>query len=263
MFTSTVFTCCSRFERRSPFQRHSNPQCTRPRRQLQPRARNALSAGRAIPSRQLHGRTWPLKLMTGKNEAMVHVTTVATGQDGTKEGSFSYDCPEVTPNSPIYFYQFTSGGTPNVTWTTRFTIAAADGSSTPATLKETDGSGALYGTGALVDPSTAVAPPTFNTTGGSSAGSSASSAGDSGSSASASLPPSVPSSGSGSGGSTKPSSTGAQTSPPANSKSASVSSSPPNPSASGAAVALGAIDQRMWPFAAALTACAMAFTILL
>jgi hypothetical protein len=207
-----------------------------------------------------------IELMTGKNEAMVHVTTVATGQDGTKEGSFSYDCPEVTPNSPIYFYQFTSGGTPNVTWTTRFTIAAADGSSTPATLKETDGSGALYGTGALVDPSTAVAPPTFNTTGGSSAGSSASSAGDSGSSASPSLPPSVPSSGSGSGGSTKPSSTGAtgaQTSPPANSKSASVSPSAPNPSASGAAVALGAIDQRMWPFAAALTACAMAFTILL
>ncbi|KAJ7355737.1 hypothetical protein DFH08DRAFT_853402 [Mycena albidolilacea] len=207
-----------------------------------------------------------IELMTGKNEAMVHVTTVATGQDGTKDGTFSYDCPEVTPNSPIYFYQFTSGGTPVVAWTTRFTIAAADGSSTPATLKETDGSGALYGTGALVDPSTAVAPPTFNTTGGSSAGSSASSAGNSGSSAgntgsSASLPPSVPSSGSS--GSTKPSSTGAQTSPPANSKVASVSGSAPNPSASGAAVALGAIDQRMWPFAAALTACAMAFMILL
>jgi hypothetical protein len=53
-----------------------------------------------------------IELMTGKNEAMVHVTSqlyfapapichltiriaVATGQDGTKEGSFSYDCPEV------------------------------------------------------------------------------------------------------------------------------------------------------------------------
>ncbi|KAJ7190549.1 hypothetical protein GGX14DRAFT_507186, partial [Mycena pura] len=93
-----------------------------------------------------------IELMTGKNEAMVHLTTVATGQDGTKDGTFNYTCPQVNPNSPIYFYQFTAPGTSDIGWTGRFTIAAANGSSTPATeTEQADGQTVQWGTGALVN----------------------------------------------------------------------------------------------------------------
>ncbi|KAF8196889.1 hypothetical protein K438DRAFT_1585844 [Mycena galopus ATCC 62051] len=208
-----------------------------------------------------------IQLMTGPNEAMVPVTTVATGQDGTVAGTFDYTCPQVTPNSAIYFYQFVSGGTPNITWTTRFTIAAADGSSTNATLSEkaSDGTTVFYGTGALVDPSTAVPPPTFdatNTTTTSSSGTTGS--GSNSASASAPSAPSNPSgtasTPSGTSGTSKSS---AVPSSPAKSNSA-ANSSAPSPSQSGSsAVAVGPIDTRIWPFVAALTACAMTFTILL
>ncbi|KAJ7626275.1 hypothetical protein DFH06DRAFT_597948 [Mycena polygramma] len=208
-----------------------------------------------------------IELMTGPNEAMIHVTTVAQNQDGSVAGTFDYTCPEVTPNSPIYFYQFSSGGTADLTWTGRFTIAGADGSSTPATETETgsDGTPVLWGKGALTDPSTAVAAPNFNSTSGSSASGGASASG--GSSASASVPvlpsssaPTASSAAPASGAATRAAST-AKSSTPASSG----SSSAPQTSGSSAAVALGpmVMDTRMWPFAAALTACAMAFTILL
>ncbi|KAJ7355735.1 hypothetical protein DFH08DRAFT_955194 [Mycena albidolilacea] len=109
-----------------------------------------------------------IELMTGSSSAMITLAsmcrfpstsllhlfivgiTVATGQDGTKAGTFEYECPEVYPPSPIYFYQFTAAGTSDIIWTTRFTIAGADGSSIPAT--ETDEQGAPYGNGKLVPP---------------------------------------------------------------------------------------------------------------
>ncbi|KAJ6605800.1 hypothetical protein B0H10DRAFT_2161982 [Mycena sp. CBHHK59/15] len=193
-----------------------------------------------------------IELMTGPNEAMVHITTVATGQDGTVAGTFDYTCPEVTPNSPIYFYQFTSGGTSNFTWTGRFTIAAADGSSTPATeTEQSNGQTVSYGTGALVDPSTAVAAPTFNSSSsGSASGAASSSASAGGSSAAAST-------------SAKASITrSAATTPLA---SASSSGSAASPSGSNAAMAMGSMvdGMHMWQAVVALTASAMAFTILL
>ncbi|KAJ6581074.1 hypothetical protein B0H19DRAFT_1113520 [Mycena capillaripes] len=97
--------------------------------------------------------TWndmTIELMTGSNTAMILLTTVAQHQDGSTAGVFDYPCPEVTPNSPIYFYQFSAPGTSELTWTTRFTIAGADGSSTPA--KENDG-GVPFGNGQLVGSS--------------------------------------------------------------------------------------------------------------
>jgi len=207
-----------------------------------------------------------IQLMTGPNEAMVPVTTVTTGQDGTVAGSFDYTCPQVTPNSAIYFYQFVSGGTPNITWTTRFTIAAADGSSTNATLSEkaSDGTTVFYGTGALVDPSTAVPPPTFDATN----TTTTSSSGTTGSNSVSASAPSAPSNPSGTAstpsGTSGTSKSSVVPSSPAKSNSAANSSAPsPSQSGSSAAVAVGPIDTRIWPFVAALTACAMTFTILL
>ena len=70
---------------------------------------------------------------------------------------------QVTPNAAIYFYQFSTPALPtNLTWTTRFTIAAADGSTTdPANSTQPDGSAIPWGVGELVDESTAVAAPSY------------------------------------------------------------------------------------------------------
>ncbi|KAG5644213.1 hypothetical protein DXG03_008876, partial [Asterophora parasitica] len=106
-----------------------------------------------------------IQFMTGDNYNMVHITTVATGQDGTVDGSFTWTCPEVTPNSAIYFYQFRSPHTPNYQWTTRFTIASSSGQTTPP-LESTQPNGALipWGIGALKNPSAAIPPPVFTPT---------------------------------------------------------------------------------------------------
>jgi len=105
-----------------------------------------------------------IELMTGDNINMVHLTTVATNQDGTVNGRFSYTCPQVTPNSAIYFYQFTNPQTLTATWTGRFTIAGPGGASTPPANAVQPGSGASipWGTGALVNPAQAVPPPSFD-----------------------------------------------------------------------------------------------------
>ncbi|KAF8643014.1 hypothetical protein AX16_009259 [Volvariella volvacea WC 439] len=106
-----------------------------------------------------------IQLMTGDNFNMIHITTVATDLDGTTSGEFSFPCPDVEPNSAIYFYQFTSPATSIKTWTTRFTIAAPDGSTVPPENAVQPGSGEEipWGVGALVDPSTAVPPPEIGT----------------------------------------------------------------------------------------------------
>lgn len=104
-----------------------------------------------------------IELMSGSNLAMVHITTVTTGQDGTKDGAFEYTCPEVTPYSAIYFYQFTSPHTPVKTWTTRFAIASATGETTPPANPKQPGSGDAipWGVGNLVDQTKAVPAPAF------------------------------------------------------------------------------------------------------
>ncbi|WVQ77939.1 hypothetical protein IAT38_000019 [Cryptococcus sp. DSM 104549] len=93
-----------------------------------------------------------IQLMTGDNLAMVPLATVATGIDGTSTSSYSFAAPDVSPYSKIYFLQFTNGGdTSNVTWTTRFTIAGSDGSTTePTNSTVYSGSAVEWGTGTLL-----------------------------------------------------------------------------------------------------------------
>jgi len=163
---------------------------------------------------------------------------------------------QVTPNSQIYFYQLTAAGQ-NASWTGRFTIAGADGSSTDPTESGPDldlqGKPVLWGKGALVDPSAAIAAPTFDTD-------NSTSASGLGPSNSASVTPS-----STSGVAKTPSKSSSGSSGASKSSNPSVSGSAPQNSGSSAAIAVGpmALDTRIWPFVTALTASTMAFTILL
>ncbi|ODN73589.1 hypothetical protein L202_08090 [Cryptococcus amylolentus CBS 6039] len=110
-----------------------------------------------------------IQLMTGSNLAMVALATVATGIDGTSASSYTFTAPDVSPYSKIYFLQFTNGGDmSNVTWTTRFTIAGSDGSTTDPT-NTTDS--VEWGTGTLL---TTISNSTSSSTDSSSASSSAS-----------------------------------------------------------------------------------------
>ncbi|GAA5908968.1 uncharacterized protein JCM6883_002567 [Sporobolomyces salmoneus] len=101
--------------------------------------------------------TWTnftIQLMTGSNQVMTPLATVASGLDGTSgTGKLSWTCPEVDPNSAVnlllpqvsstslppptrltlYPYtEFTQAGAPT-SWTTRFTIASASGETTEPT----------------------------------------------------------------------------------------------------------------------------------
>ncbi|TYJ51631.1 hypothetical protein B9479_007783 [Cryptococcus floricola] len=110
-----------------------------------------------------------IQLMTGSNLAMVALATVATGIDGTSASSYTFTAPDVSPYSKIYFLQFTNGGDmSNVTWTTRFTIAGSDGSTTDPT-DTTDS--VEWGTGTLL---TTISNSTSSSTDSSSASASAS-----------------------------------------------------------------------------------------
>ncbi|KIY53397.1 hypothetical protein FISHEDRAFT_33477 [Fistulina hepatica ATCC 64428] len=99
-----------------------------------------------------------IELMTGSNNAMVHLTTVASNQDGTKSGSYSYPCPSVHPNAEIYFYQFSAAAATDHAWTGRFIIATADGLYEAPSHNTSD---ILWGIGALNDPSDASALPSW------------------------------------------------------------------------------------------------------
>lgn len=46
-----------------------------------------------------------LSSTVGPNLDMVALDTVATGVDGTSVSNYSWTCPDVTPNAPIYFYR--------------------------------------------------------------------------------------------------------------------------------------------------------------
>jgi len=96
-----------------------------------------------------------IQLMTGDNFQMVPLKTLATGIDGTTTTTFSTPCPAVSPNAKFYFLQFTRGGdVSTATWTTRFTIAAADGTtSQPTNTTNYSGTDVQWGTGAITDGS--------------------------------------------------------------------------------------------------------------
>ncbi|PWN48244.1 hypothetical protein IE53DRAFT_319792 [Violaceomyces palustris] len=96
-----------------------------------------------------------IKFMTGSNQHMTELETVATGVDGTSngEGKLQWTAPEVSPNSAIYFFQFSHGGT-NLTWTTRFAIADEDGNTTtPPYSKQPEGPAIPWGEGKLLSAS--------------------------------------------------------------------------------------------------------------
>lgn len=103
-----------------------------------------------------------IQLMTGSNLNVLFITTVATDQDGTIDGQFTYPCPKVTPNSAIYFYQFNAPNAPNTTYTTRFAIATTAGLTTPpANATQPNGDAIPWGVGALDNPVDTVPQPSF------------------------------------------------------------------------------------------------------
>ena len=130
-----------------------------------------------------------IELMSGDNFNMVYLTSnycffflflsvplkakiifstlaVAQGLDGTKPNQISFPCPNVTPNSAIYFYQFVAPNAVDRPWvgTGRFAIASASGVTTPpANPTQPDGEAIPWGVGALVNPSDAVPQPSFAT----------------------------------------------------------------------------------------------------
>jgi len=91
-----------------------------------------------------------IELKTGDNLNMIpllHITTI----DATKETRFVYPCPQVSPNSAIYFYEFTSSSSAVKLWTTRFTITDASGnSSPPPDDTQPNGDKVPWGTGVLL-----------------------------------------------------------------------------------------------------------------
>ncbi|PLW49158.1 hypothetical protein PCASD_02985 [Puccinia coronata f. sp. avenae] len=105
--------------------------------------------------------SFTVDLMSGSNTAMQPVTNVFKDRDGTKgDTSYSWKCPNVTPNSAIYFYQFTQAGA-DTTWTTRFTIASSSGETTPPANSVQPGGAAIpWGVGRLEGAEAATNTPT-------------------------------------------------------------------------------------------------------
>jgi hypothetical protein len=132
-----------------------------------------------------------IELMSGSNLQMVHITTLTPNSvDGTVSGVLNFVCPQVTPNSAIYFYQYSSPNSTDKTWTTRFTIADANGNTVPpANSQQPNGDNIPWGVGALVNPADAVAAPV----GGGGAGDATASASTNATSSSSSSSISVPS----------------------------------------------------------------------
>lgn len=92
-----------------------------------------------------------IALKTGDNYNMVLLEAITT-IDGTKQSQYKYPCPSVTPNSAIYFYEFSTSSSPEKYWTTRFTITDKDGNSTPpANTTQPNGDKIPWGTGNLLD----------------------------------------------------------------------------------------------------------------
>ncbi|KAI0771613.1 Ser-Thr-rich glycosyl-phosphatidyl-inositol-anchored membrane family-domain-containing protein [Trametes elegans] len=94
-----------------------------------------------------------ISLMSGSNNNMTRVTTVASGLDGTDSNltPYNWTCPDVNPYSAIYFYQFTNGDDKESSaWTTRFTITSPRGDSeTPEHDTQPNGDSIPWGDGNL------------------------------------------------------------------------------------------------------------------
>ncbi|KAI0719567.1 hypothetical protein C8T65DRAFT_569074 [Cerioporus squamosus] len=93
-------------------------------------------------------------LMSGSNDNVTRLTTVASGLDGTDDGLSPYNwrCPAVDPYSAIYFYKFTNGNdSEGSKWTARFAITSPSGDSDPPEHKiQPDGDAIPWGEGRLV-----------------------------------------------------------------------------------------------------------------
>lgn len=110
-------------------------------------------------------KTMVIDLMTGDNYHMVHLATVGTvdGTDPSKT-TFSYICPQVTPHSAIYFYQFSSPASSNSTWTTRFTITDSASNVVPPPQPTQPGGASIpWGVGTLVGAPTSTSTSTSST----------------------------------------------------------------------------------------------------
>jgi len=100
-----------------------------------------------------------IELKTGSNLAMVPLKVI-TKVDATKETRFVYPCPKVSPNSAIYFYEFTSTSSTEKLWTTRFTITDENGNSTPPTeAAQPNGDKIPWGTGTLAGDNSTIPGP--------------------------------------------------------------------------------------------------------
>ncbi|PWY97567.1 hypothetical protein BCV70DRAFT_213538 [Testicularia cyperi] len=133
------------------------------------------------PTTNSSWKSMEIKFMTGANQNMTELYTVATGVDGTTSGAgqLQWTAPDVNPNSKIYFFQFTRGGA-DPTWTTRFAIADEDGNTTdPPYSTQPEGTAIPWGIGRITSSSS-------SSNSGSSASSSSSAASSATSSASSS-----------------------------------------------------------------------------
>jgi hypothetical protein len=94
-----------------------------------------------------------IELKTGDNYNMVPLMPVTT-IDGTKQTQFVWTCPKVSPNSAIYFYEFSTTSSPTKYWTTRFTITDPNGNSVPPLqTTQPNGDKIPWGNGTVVDAS--------------------------------------------------------------------------------------------------------------
>ncbi|KAJ1030015.1 hypothetical protein NDA16_000928 [Ustilago loliicola] len=97
-------------------------------------------------------KSMEVKFMTGSNQNMTELYTVATGIDGTSSGAgrLLWTAPNVAPNANIYFFQFTHNGQ-DPTWTTRFPIADDSGAVTAAPFaRQPEGPAIPWGNGRIV-----------------------------------------------------------------------------------------------------------------
>jgi hypothetical protein len=85
--------------------------------------------------------------------------------DGTdpNNDTLTWTCPDVSPNGPVFFYQFSSPFAPldQTAWSSRFTIEGADGTSDPApSSTQPDGAPTPWGSATLAANVVALPAPT-------------------------------------------------------------------------------------------------------
>ncbi|KAI8641740.1 hypothetical protein BD408DRAFT_318193, partial [Parasitella parasitica] len=105
---------------------------------------------------QIEGQSYDItwNFMTGSNDVQTKLETVATNVSASAL-KYTFVTPQVTPNSAIYFFMFTSSDGV-ASWTTRFGIAGADGKLTKETEStQPNGDAIPWGTGKLITSSSA------------------------------------------------------------------------------------------------------------